>query len=47
VRVEPDVTASKSHNTPFAGIDLPAKVVHVWFAGRNTVANGDLVDVNA
>ncbi|MFM1917396.1 MAG: hypothetical protein RJB01_911 [Actinomycetota bacterium] len=46
VRVEPDVTASKSHNTPFAGIDLPAKVVHVWFAGRNTVANGDLVDVN-
>lgn len=45
VWVDPSFTASKSHNTPYAGRQLPAKVVHVWSAGRNTVAHGALVDV--
>ena len=47
LRVDPEVTASKSHNTPYSGIELPAKVVHVWFAGRNTVSEGSLMDVTA
>lgn len=34
--------ASKSRNTPFAGMELPGRVVHVFFGGRPTVREGAL-----
>ncbi|MEI6361210.1 MAG: dihydroorotase [Actinomycetes bacterium] len=38
--VEADLLASKSHNTPYAGMELPARVEHVLKRGRFTVRNG-------
>jgi dihydroorotase len=38
--VEADALASKSHNTPYAGMELPARVEHVLKRGRFTVRNG-------
>jgi dihydroorotase len=48
VLVDPDArwivdaadVASKSHNTPYAGMELPARVEHVLKRGRFTVRNG-------
>ncbi len=34
--------ASKSRNTPYAGMKLPGAVVHVLYAGRPTVIDGEL-----
>lgn len=41
--VDPTDTASRSRNTPFAGRELPARVVATFLRGRPTVLNGDLV----
>jgi dihydroorotase len=38
--VQADQLASKSHNTPYAGMELPARVEHVLKRGRFTVRNG-------
>ena len=34
--------ASKSRNTPYAGLELPGAVVHTFFAGTPTVLDGEL-----
>lgn len=41
--VEPTALASKSRNTPYAGMTLPGAVVHVIKDGRPTVAHGRVV----
>ena len=38
--VEPHGLASLSHNTPYAGMVLPGRVVHTYLRGRQTVADG-------
>ena len=38
--VDPAALASKSHNTPFAGHELPARVVATFLRGRPTVLAG-------
>jgi dihydroorotase len=38
--VDPMTFNSKSRNTPFAGRELTGKVVHTFFEGRHTVADG-------
>jgi dihydroorotase len=38
--VDPAVTASRSRNTPFAGMELPARVVATFLRGRPTVLDG-------
>jgi dihydroorotase len=38
--VDPTVSASRSRNTPFAGRELPAKVVATFLRGRPTVLDG-------
>jgi dihydroorotase len=40
--VEPASMASKSRNTPYAGMDLPGQVTHVFYAGKCTVRDGVL-----
>ena len=40
--VQGDALASKSRNTPYAGMELPGAVVHTLFAGRPTVLDGAL-----
>jgi dihydroorotase len=40
--VEPETFASKSRNSPYSGMTLPGKVVHVLKAGKPTVEDGDL-----
>jgi dihydroorotase len=40
--VEPANMASKSRNTPYAGMDLPGQVTHVFYAGKCTVRDGVL-----
>jgi dihydroorotase len=40
--VDPTRMASKSRNTPYAGMELPGQVTHVFFAGRCTVRDGEL-----
>ncbi|MDP9092895.1 MAG: dihydroorotase [Actinomycetota bacterium] len=40
--VVPERLASLSHNTPFAGMTLPARVVATFLRGRPSVLNGDL-----
>jgi dihydroorotase len=41
--VDPGQLASRSRNTPFAGADLPARVVATFLRGRPTVLDGKLV----
>jgi dihydroorotase len=41
--VDPRVTASRSRNTPFAGRELPARVVATFLRGRPTVLDGKSV----
>jgi dihydroorotase len=40
--VDPGDTASLSRNTPFAGLELPGRVVHTFLRGVPTVADGKL-----
>jgi dihydroorotase len=40
--VEATGLASKSRNTPYAGMELPGRVVHTLFAGTPTVLDGEL-----
>jgi dihydroorotase len=42
-RVEPGELASKSRNTPYAGMDLPARIVATFLRGVPTVLDGKLV----
>jgi dihydroorotase len=42
--VDPARLASKSRNTPFAGLTLPAPVVATMLRGRLTVAGGALAE---
>ncbi len=42
--VEPSDTASLSRNTPYAGMELPGRVVATFLAGRPTVLEGRLVE---
>ena len=42
--VDPTALASRSRNTPFAGRELPARVVATVLRGRLTVADGALVE---
>jgi dihydroorotase len=41
--VAPDALASKSRNTPYAGMELPARVVATFLRGVPTVLAGKLV----
>ncbi|WP_291278398.1 dihydroorotase [Galactobacter sp.] len=41
--VDPSTHATKGRNSPFRGLELPGSVRHVFFRGRRTVANGELV----
>lgn len=41
--VSPNALASRSRNTPYAGLTLPGAVVHTMFAGSPTVLDGELV----
>jgi dihydroorotase len=38
--VDPALSASRGRNTPFAGRDLPARVVATFLRGRPTVLDG-------
>lgn len=38
--VDPHGLASLSHNTPYAGMTLPGRVVHTYLRGAQTVADG-------
>jgi dihydroorotase len=38
--VDPRALASKSRNTPYAGRELPVRVVHTFLRGRATVLDG-------
>ncbi|MHB8451382.1 MAG: dihydroorotase, partial [Mycobacteriales bacterium] len=40
--VTPDLLVSRSRNTPFAGHELPARVVATFLRGRPTVLEGKL-----
>ncbi len=40
--ITPTSLASKSRNTPYAGMELPGRVVHTLFAGTPTVLDGAL-----
>ena len=42
VTVEPTRLASKSRNTPYAGLTLPGRVVATFLRGRPTVLDGSL-----
>jgi dihydroorotase len=38
--VDPHALASLSHNTPYAGMKLPGRVVHTYLRGTPTVRDG-------
>ncbi len=40
--ITPTALASKSRNTPYAGMELPGRVVHTLYAGTPTVLDGAL-----
>jgi dihydroorotase len=40
--VEPSELASRSRNTPYAGMDLPGRVVATFLRGEPTVIDGKL-----
>ena len=42
--VDPGALASKSRNSPYAGLDLPVAITHTFLRGRATVLDGSLVD---
>jgi dihydroorotase len=41
--VEPGSLKGRSTNSPFLGLELPGRVLHVWHGGRRTVAEGEVV----
>ncbi len=41
--VDPTESASLSRNTPYAGMELPGRVVATFLRGRPTVMDGKLV----
>ena len=43
-QVNPKSLRSKSKNTPFGGMQLPATVIDVFYNGKQVVANRELVD---
>ena len=43
-QVNPKSLRSKSKNTPFGGMQLPATVIDVFYNGKKVVANRELVD---
>lgn len=43
-QVEAAELASKSRNTPYAAMELPGRIVHVFYRGRATVRQGRLAD---
>lgn len=45
VRKIQQTTHSKSSNNPYAGLELPGRVVHTIYKGRQTVIDGVLVEV--
>ncbi len=45
--IDPDALASKSRNTPYAGLRLPLRVVATFLRGVPTVLDGDLVSKTA
>ncbi|HUH07202.1 MAG TPA: dihydroorotase [Egibacteraceae bacterium] len=45
--VDPDQLASRSRNTPFAGMELSGKVVHTLLRGRFTVREGQLTSARS
>ncbi len=44
-QVDRDLLASRSKNTPFHGMNLPAVVTHTFFQGRATLMNSQLTDL--
>jgi dihydroorotase len=40
--VDPALHASRSRNSPFAGLELPGRVVATFLRGRPTVLDGKL-----
>ncbi|MEU6659440.1 dihydroorotase [Streptomyces sp. NPDC046821] len=40
--VDPAGFASRSHNTPYEGRELPGRVTHTWLRGKATLADGKL-----
>ncbi|GGR80299.1 dihydroorotase [Streptomyces humidus] len=40
--VDPAGFASRSHNTPYEGRELPGRVTHTWLRGRATLVDGKL-----
>lgn len=40
--VDPNLHATKGRNSPFKGLELPGRVVHVFYGGHRTVADGEL-----
>jgi dihydroorotase len=43
-QVRRDRLNSKSKNTPFDGMELPAVITDVFFSGRRTVAEGKVLN---
>ncbi|MFJ6113433.1 dihydroorotase [Agrococcus sediminis] len=41
--VEASSLKGRSANSPFLGVELPGRVLHVWHGGRRTVADGEVV----
>jgi dihydroorotase len=41
--VDPSTHATKGRNSPYRGLELPGQVRHVFFRGRHTVADAELV----
>ena len=42
--VDPSRSASRSRNSPYRGLEMPGRVVATFLRGRQTVADGQLVD---
>ena len=43
-QVVPQLLASRSHNTPYAGLTLPGRVRATFLRGQPTVLDGTLVE---
>jgi dihydroorotase len=43
-RVDRDLVASRSRNTPFHGMDLPGVISETFFRGTPTILNAQLID---
>ncbi|HZK05189.1 MAG TPA: dihydroorotase [Actinomycetaceae bacterium] len=45
--IDPAKLASRSSNTPYAGMELPGRVIATFFRGRATVLDGELQEASA